>query len=59
MGRQMGIQVPDVGGVVSGVILGLVFLLYGGFIALTFYGVGELINLFVSMEEHIRSLAQR
>jgi hypothetical protein len=59
MGRQMGIQVPDVGGVVSGVILGLISLLYGGFAALTLYGAGELINLFISMEEHLRSLARR
>ncbi len=55
----MGIQVPDVGGVVSGVILGLISLLYGGFAALTLYGAGELINLFISMEEHLRSLARR
>ncbi len=59
LGRQMGVQIPDVGGVVGGVVLGLIFLLYGGFITLTLYGVGEMVNLFVSMEEHIRSLAQR
>ncbi len=59
MGRQLGIPVPDLGGVVGGVIMGLISILYGGFAALTLYGAGELINLFVSMEEHIRSLAQR
>jgi hypothetical protein len=59
MGRQLGIQIPGMGGVVGGVILGLISLLYGGFAALTLYGAGELINLFISMEEHLRSLAQR
>jgi hypothetical protein len=52
MGRQLGIQIPGMGGVVGGVILGLISLLYGGFAALTLYGAGELINLFISMEEH-------
>lgn len=59
LGRQMGIPIPDVGGVVGGVVVGLIFLLYGGFIAFTLYGAGEMVSLFISMEEHIRSLAQR
>jgi len=59
MGRQLGIQIPGMGGVVGGVILGLISLLYGGFAALTLYGAGEMINLFISMEEHLRSLARR
>lgn len=57
--RQTGVPIPDIGGVVGGVVAGLIFLLYGGFIALTLYGAGEMVNLFISMEEHIRSLAQR
>lgn len=57
MGRQMGIQIPPTGGIVEGVILGVVTLLYGGFIALALYGMGEGISLFIAIEENTRSIA--
>ncbi len=57
--RQLGTPLPGIGGVVGGIIAGLIVFLYGGFIALFLYAFGELISLFISMEENIRSLAQR
>lgn len=57
--RELGTPLPGVGGAVGGIIAGLIVLLYGGFAALFLYAFGELISLFISIEENIRSLAQR
>lgn len=57
--RQLGTPLPGLGGVAGGIIMGLLVILYGGFIAITLFASGELISLFISMEENIRSLAQR
>ena len=59
LGREFGTPMPGIGGAVGGIITGLVLLLYGGFIAVTLYAFGEMVSLFISMEENIRSLAQR
>lgn len=59
LGREFGTPMPGIGGAVGGIIAGLSLLLYGGFIAVTFYAFGEMISLFISMEENIRSIAQR
>ncbi len=57
--RELGTPLPGIGGMLGGIIAGLIILLYGGFAALFLYAFGELISLFISMEENIRSLAQR
>ncbi len=57
--RELGTPLPGIGGVAGGIIMGLFILLYGGFIAITLYAFGEMVSLFISMEENIRSLAQR
>jgi len=57
--RELGTPLPGIGGVAGGIIGGLFVLLYGGFIAVTLYAFGEMLSLFISMEENIRSLAQR
>ncbi len=54
--RELGTPLP---GIASGIVGGLFVLLYGGFIAVTLYAFGEMVSLFISMEENIRSLAQR
>ncbi len=59
LARELGTPLPGIGGVAGGIIGGLFTLLYGGFIAITFYAFGEMVSLFISMEENIRSLAQR
>lgn len=59
LGRELGSPLPGIGGVAGGIIGGLIVLLYGGFIAITLYAFGEIVSLFVSIEENIRSLAQR
>jgi hypothetical protein len=43
------------GGILGGVIVGGVILLYGGITALTSYAAGELIYLFINMEENTRA----
>ncbi len=57
--RDLGTPLPGISGVVGGLITGLIVLLYGGFIAITLYAGGEVVFLFISMEENLRSLAQR
>ncbi len=57
--RELGTPMPGMGGIAGGIIGSLILLLYGGFIALALYAFGELLSLFISMEENIRSLAQR
>ncbi|MCX7856171.1 MAG: hypothetical protein N2556_09435, partial [Anaerolineae bacterium] len=57
--RELGTPLPGIGGVAGGIIGGLFVLLYGGFVAITLYAFGEMVSLFISMEENIRSLAQR
>ncbi len=55
--RELGMPVPQAGGIVGGVVVGLFVLLYGGFIALTLYGAGEGIHLFIAIEENTRAIA--
>jgi len=55
--RQLGTPLPQAGGLIGGVAVGLFVLLYGGFIALTLYGAGEGIALFIAIEENTRSIA--
>lgn len=57
--RELGMPLPGIGGVAGGIIIGLFILLYGGFVAITLFASGEMVSLFISMEENIRSLAQR
>lgn len=59
LGRELGTPMPGIGGAAGGIIGGLTLLLYGGFIAITLYALGEVVSLFISIEENIRSLAQR
>lgn len=47
------------GGILGAVIASLILLLYGGFIAITLYGAGELLTLFISIEENTRAAAQK
>lgn len=51
--------IPGVAGAIGGLITGFFVLLYGGFIAITLFGVGDMIDLSLSIEENIRSMAQR
>jgi hypothetical protein len=57
--QELGTPIPGIGGVVGGVVTGLLILLYGGSIAVTLYAGGELVSLLISIEENIRSVAQR
>lgn len=57
--RELGTPLPGIGGVAGGIIMGLFVLLYGGFAAITTFASGEMVSLLISMEENIRSLAQR
>ncbi|MGQ9468058.1 MAG: hypothetical protein ACUVSG_10545 [Anaerolineae bacterium] len=47
------------GGILGAVIASLILLLYGGFIAITLYGAGEILMLFISVEENTRAAAQK
>ena len=51
----------NIGGVLGSSIIGLVFsffsILNGGLFALTFYGIGEGINLLIALEENTRATA--
>lgn len=55
--RLWGSPLPATGGIIGGVLAGLFVLLYGGFIALTLYGAGEGIGLFIAIEENTRAIA--
>lgn len=55
--RQLGMPLPQEGGAVAGVITAIIVLLYGGFAALTLYGAGEGISLFIAIEENTRMMA--
>lgn len=59
LGRELGVPMMDTGGIVGGIVGGLLVLLYGGFFAVTLFGAGEMVSLFISVEENLRSLAQR
>jgi hypothetical protein len=45
------------GGLLGGVISGVVILIYGGLAAITLYAMGELVYLFIGMEENTRATA--
>jgi predicted lipid-binding transport protein (Tim44 family) len=45
------------GGILGGLMMGVFILLYGGFVALYFFGLGELMYLLISVEEHTRITA--
>lgn len=47
------------GSVIGGLIMSFLFLLYGGFAALTLYAGGEFVSLLLSMEENLRALTQK
>jgi hypothetical protein len=53
-GRDLGLPIA---GVLSGLVTGLVVLLYGGFAAVTLFGAGEMISAFLSIEENTRLTA--
>ena len=53
-GRDLGLPIT---GVLSGLVTGLVVLLYGGFAAVTLFGAGEMISAFLSIEENTRLTA--
>lgn len=46
------------GGAVAGVIAALLVVLYGGMIAISFYGLGEGVDLIINLEENTRKTAQ-
>ncbi|MFO8035103.1 MAG: hypothetical protein R6U57_00535 [Anaerolineales bacterium] len=49
---------PRAGGVLAGVIGAIISILYGGMIAISFYGLGEGVELLIAMEENTRKSAQ-
>jgi len=52
--RDLGLPIT---GVLSGLVAGLVILLYGGIAAVTLFGAGEAVSAFLSIEEHTRLTA--
>jgi hypothetical protein len=53
-----GPNVMPMGGVVGGLIVGGLAVLYGGGLAVTLYGVGEAIYLLIALEENTRATVQ-
>jgi len=45
------------GGAVAGVIAAILVVLYGGMIAISFYGLGEGVDLIINLEENTRKTA--
>ncbi len=45
------------GGIVGGIVIAMIALLYGGFISLTLYSLGEMITLIINVEENTRATA--
>ncbi|MGB9592105.1 MAG: hypothetical protein ACPL1K_06275 [Candidatus Kryptoniota bacterium] len=58
-GRQFGGEnaIGGAGGVVLGIMMGLVAIIYGGGMAVTLYAVGEGIYLLIALEENTRMTA--
>lgn len=46
------------GGVVAGLIIAVMSIIYGGAITISFYGLGEGVDLLISLEENTRKTAQ-
>jgi len=46
-----------ISGLVGGLILSLGIIIYGGFLAVTLYAIGELVFLLIAMEENTRTTA--
>jgi len=58
--RDLGISLPVAGGgIIVALILSLIILLIGALYAALIYGVGELISLFLAVEENTRLAALR
>jgi hypothetical protein len=57
LGSNAGI-VGMFGGLLGGLLLSLIAILYGGVMALTLYGAGEGVYLFLALEEHTRTTAE-
>ncbi|NLE75769.1 MAG: hypothetical protein GX605_03310 [Chloroflexi bacterium] len=59
LGREFGVNVPmgRMGGAFEGLIVGFFALLYGAGVAVTLFGIGELIYLLLAVEENTRVTA--
>lgn len=60
LSEELGVDLPLAGGgILTGIITGLVVLIFGALDAAFIYGAGELLSLFIAVEENTRLMATR